>query len=55
MEEAAGPDHLDSIADLYLPDTGQASDPLLRALEIWDHDEYRPLTLTEVVVAPLVT
>lgn len=46
-ERQPDPDHLDSIADLYLPGTGEPSDPLLSALEIWDHEEYRPLKLTD--------
>lgn len=46
-ERRPGPDHLDSITDLYGQGAGQASDPLLSALEIWDHDEYRPLKLTD--------
>lgn len=41
------PDHWDSIADFYGQGAGQASDPLLSALRIWDHDEYRPLRLTD--------
>ena len=40
-------DHLDSIADLYGQGADQASDPLLSALEAWDHDEYQPLKLTD--------
>lgn len=48
MEEMRpDPGHLDSIADLYRPGGGEGSDPLLSALEIWDHDEYRPLKLTD--------
>lgn len=46
-ERQPGPDHLDSIKDLYRPDASQVSDPLLSALKIWDHDEYRPLKLTD--------
>lgn len=46
-ERRPGPDHLDSIADLYRQNTGQASDPMLNALRAWDHDEYRPLKLTD--------
>lgn len=46
-ERRPDPDHLDSIADLYGQWAGQASDALLRALEIWDHDEYRPLKLID--------
>src|SRR5262245_18272324 len=46
-EREPGPDHLDSIADLYRPGEGQASDPLLNALKIWDHDEYRSLKLAD--------
>lgn len=40
-------DHLDSIADLYRQGAGEASDALLSGLEIWDHDEYRPLKLSD--------
>ncbi len=46
-ERRPGSDHLDLITDLYRPGAGEASDPLLSALEIWDHDEYRPLKLTD--------
>lgn len=46
-ERRPDPDHLDSIADLYRPGTGEASDPLLSRLETWDHDQYRPLKLTD--------
>ncbi len=46
-ERRPSSDHLDLIADLYRPGAGEASDPLLSALEIWDHDEYRPLKLTD--------
>jgi hypothetical protein len=46
-ERPPDPDHLDSIADLYREAAGQASDPLLSALETWDHEKYRPLKLTD--------
>jgi hypothetical protein len=46
-ERRPGPDHLDSIADFYGQGPDHASDPLLSALEIWDHCEYRPLKLTD--------
>lgn len=46
-ERRPDPDHLDSIADLYNHDADQASDALLRGLEIWDHDEYRSLKLAD--------
>lgn len=38
---------MDSIADLYHHRAREASDAMLRGLEIWDHDEYRPLKLTD--------
>ena len=48
------PDHVDSIADLYRPGAGEASDPLLDALQIWDHDEYRPLKLVDAELYRLI-
>lgn len=33
----------DEIADFYGPAAGSPSDPLHRALETWDHNEYRTL------------
>lgn len=46
-ERQPRPEHVDSIADLYRPAGGQASDPMLSALHVWDHDAYRPLALTD--------
>lgn len=48
MEEMRpGPDHLDSISDLYGQGAGEASDALLSGLEIWDHEQYRALKLAD--------
>ena len=53
-EKRPGSDHLDLIADLYRPGAGEASEPLLSALEIWDHDEYRQLKLTDPELSRLI-
>lgn len=36
-------EHLDSIADFYSGRNRDESDRLMRALESWDYDRYRPL------------
>lgn len=46
-ERPSDADHVDRIADLYRPDAGQPSDPLLNALQNWDHGKYRSLKLTD--------
>jgi hypothetical protein len=54
-ERRPGPDHLDSIADMYGQGSGEASDPLLSALEIWDNNEYWPLKLTDPELYRLIS
>lgn len=47
MEDTPNRDEVDSISDLYRPPAGEASDPLLEALAVWDHNTYRSLQQTD--------
>ena len=48
MNEQRKPSHhLDSVADFYSGRSRDESDRLMRALENWDYDQYRPLSVVD--------